>query len=83
MKKLKETKMTEQDINRLERRIYDLSSRLTDALGELSIAASEIFGQQLIADLTEGNEIEFRRIGNDDVVNDCDCIRIEEIKKLL
>ena len=75
--------MTEQRLNELENNVYELSNRLNVALSELSEAASEIYGQEIVADFCGGAEIEFRRLDNDGFINDYDCIRMEEIKNLL
>ena len=65
----------------LEKKVYELSSKLNGALNELSEAATKINGQPLVADLCGGDEIEFRRLDKDGIPNDYDCIRIEDIKK--
>ena len=70
------------ELRRAERRVFNASNRLSAALEELSNIATEIYGEDLQADLCGGGEIEFRRRGRDGYVDDYDCVRIEDIEKL-
>lgn len=47
-------------------------------LEELSVMASEIYGEELDADLCNGGEIEFRTKDNPDGLNDI-ALRIEDV----
>lgn len=47
-------------------------------LGQLSVIASEIYGEELTADLCNGAEIEFRTAGNPDGLNDI-ALRMEDV----
>ena len=71
------------ELRRAERRVLDAANRLSAALGTLSNIATEIYGEDLQADLCGGSEIEFRRIGSDGYFDALDCVRIEEIEKRL
>lgn len=57
----------------------DYSNSLTGALGTLASMASEVLGYEVVADICNGNEIEFRTIINDSVANNDVAIRIEDI----
>ena len=72
--------MTERELMRRYNRVLEMEARLNSALGSLSEAASQIYGQELIADLCGGSEIEFRF--EDDYASDS-CIRIEELIDIL
>ena len=71
--------MTEKKLRKLEDRCYRISSELSGALANLSSAASEVLGYDVIADLCGGGEIEFRMIDQYDVPDDFSCIRIEDV----
>ena len=62
--------------------MFNASNRLSAALEELSNIATEIYGEDLQADLCGGGEIEFRRRGRNGYVDDYDCVKIEDIEKL-
>ena len=64
-------------------KVLDASTALSSALGRLSSIASEIYGEELQADLCGGWEIEFRRNDEQGVVDDFDCIRIEDLEKMI
>ena len=70
------------ELRRAERRVFNASNRLSAALEELSNIATEIYGEDLQADLCGGGEIEFRRRGLDGYVDDYDYVKIEDIEKL-
>ena len=54
--------MTERKLKLLEYKCYDAEARLNEALSDLAIAASEVLGFDVNADICTGNEIEFRRV---------------------
>ena len=69
------------ELRRVERRVFNASNRLNTALEELSNIATEIYGEDLQADLCSDGEIEFRRRGRDGYVDDYDYVKIEDIEK--
>lgn len=70
--------MTANQLMKLYDKVNDLNSQLQAALETLGNAASEMYGQELQADLCGDNEIEFRLMDGDFAdVNTC--IRIEDI----
>ena len=71
------------ELRRAERRVLDAANRLSCALGELSAIATEIYGEDLQADLCGGAEIEFRRRDTDGYFDALDCVRLEDILKKL
>lgn len=68
------------ELRRLLNQVYAASARLSVALAQLSDIATEIYGEDLQADLCGGCEIEFRRRGDDGYFDALDCVRIEEIE---
>ena len=70
---------TERQIRALENRCYKYSTELLGALGDLSKAATEILGYEVLADLCPGEEIEFRPISNEGYVDVFECITMEDI----
>ena len=72
-----------QQLKKAEQKVLDASTALSSALGHLSSIASEIYGEELQADLCGGEEIEFRRSDEHGVVDDFDCIRIEDLEKMI
>lgn len=70
------------ELRRAEKRVLDAANRLSASLGELSNVATEIYGEDLQADLCEGGEIEFRRRNGDGYFDDFDCVRFEDIEKI-
>ena len=70
------------ELRRAERRVLDAANRLSAALGELSNIATEIYGEDLQADLCGGGEIEFRRRNDDGYFDAFDCVRFEDIEKI-
>jgi len=71
--------MTEKKLKSLERKCYEAESKLNHALADLANAASEILGFEVIADICNGSEIEFRQVDKFGSVDDFDCIRMEGI----
>jgi predicted thioredoxin/glutaredoxin len=54
--------------NKAVDKVLDKSNELVNALEELSSLASEIYGEELIADICDGEEIEFRVNGDVDSI---------------
>ena len=75
--------MTERKLLDIQDKVYMLSSRLTGMLDKLSVAASEVLGYEVYADLCGGDEIEFRTRGSDGWIDDCVCIRMEAVLNVL
>jgi hypothetical protein len=71
------------ELRRTVRRVFELENRLSLELSNLSSIASEIYGEDLQADLCNGGEIEFRRRGDDGYFDALDCVRLEEIEERL
>jgi len=71
------------ELHRCIEQVYNLSNRLSLALQNLSSIATEIYGEDLQADLCGGNEIEYRRLGPDGYFDAMDCIRLEDIEERL
>lgn len=71
--------MTNKRIIYLSYRVQALSISLSSKLQELARAASERLGYEVVADLCNGGEIEFRRVMEDGVPDTDSCIRIEDI----
>ena len=70
------------ELKRAESRVFDAANRLSAALGELSDIATEIYGEDLQADLCGGGEIEFRRRNDDGYFDTFDCVRFEDNQKI-
>ena len=62
-------------------RVSRLNSEITNELGKLSALASAILGYEVVADLCNGDEVEFRRVLPNGSPDTNDCIRIEGIIK--
>lgn len=71
--------ITVKELCRIENKVYDLSASLTAQLEILGKAASEILGYQVVADLCNGEEIEFRIVEKEDIADSNSCIRMEEV----
>lgn len=71
--------MTIREIKRLEQKVYEYETKLNGSLQKLAAAASLVLGYDVVADLCNGNEIEFRVFGDKDVSDTDSCIRINEI----
>ena len=56
-----------------------LDNRLECSMGELGRLATEIYGEELVAEMCAGNEIEFRRIDDNGFVDAYSTILIEDI----
>ncbi len=71
--------MADKQIIKLSNKVLSLSVDLTSKLQELARVASERLGYDVVADLCNGGEIEFRRIIDDDVPDADSCILLEDI----
>ena len=71
--------MTDKQIIELNNNVLSLNNDLSCKLQELGRIASERLGYDVIADLCNGGEIEFRVIMGDGVADSDSCIRLEEI----
>lgn len=71
--------MTDYSIKILNSICLRLNIRLSNKLQELSRAASERLGYDVVADICNGGEIEFRRILKDGLADDNSCILIEDV----
>ena len=68
-------------INLVKRRYQsalNASIRLSNSLQQLSVAASQLYGEELDAEICAGNEIEFRTANDPDSLNGT-ALRIEDI----
>ena len=71
--------MTDKQIIRLNEKALHLNISLSNALQELAKAVSDRLGKEVVADLCNGGEIEFRHVLSDGVSDDFDCIRLSDI----
>lgn len=71
--------ITKKKMLRAEQLCYDYSNSLMSALEALASMASEVLGYEVVADICNGEEIEFRTVMNDSVANDDVAIRMEDI----
>ena len=69
-----------QQLKKAKEKVLDASIKLGSALGHLSSIATEIYGEDLQADICGGSEIEFRRRGEDGYFDALDCVRLEDIE---
>ena len=68
------------ELRRTLNRVLNLENKLSGALAQLSDIATEIYGEDLQADLCGGSEIEFRRRDESGYFDALDCVRIEDIE---
>lgn len=71
--------MNKKKLIKLQDKCFSCENALQSALSELAIAASEVLGYEVVADLCNGSEIEFRTITDDGVPDNDSCIRIEDV----
>ncbi len=71
--------MTDKQIINLNDKVLLLNIDLSNKLQKLASAASERLGYDVVADLCNGAEIEFRRIMDDGVPDTDSCILLEEV----
>ena len=69
-----------QQLKKAKEKVLDASIKLGSALSHLSSIATEIYGEDLQADICGGEEIEFRRRGEDGYFDALDCVRLEDIE---
>ena len=65
-------------VKRQYQKVLDASTVLSNSLQFLSIAASQLYGEELDAEICAGGEIEFRTANNPDGLNGI-ALRIEDI----
>ena len=58
-----------------------LNNRLECKMGKLALLATDIYGEELVADICSGSEIEFRRLDDNGFVDADSAILIEDIIK--
>ena len=71
--------MTDKQIINLNNKVLSLNIDLSNKLQDLARAASERLGYDVVADLCNGGEIEFRRIMYDGVPDTDTCILLEDV----
>ena len=71
--------MTDKQIIELSNEVLSISVDLTSKLQVLARVASERLGYDVVADLCNGEEIEFRRIMDDGIPDADSCILLEGI----
>ena len=71
--------ITKKKLLRAEQLCYKFSNDLTCALEVLASMASEVLGYEVVADICNGDEIEFRTMIDDSVADDDIAIRMEDI----
>ena len=71
--------MDKKKLIKLQDKCFSCKNALNEALSNLAIAASEVLGYEVVADLCNGSEIEFRTIADDGVADSNSCIRMEDI----
>lgn len=65
-------------IKRQYQKVLEASTVLSNSLQFLSIAASQLYGEELVAEICAGGEIEFRTVNDPDGLNSI-ALRIEDI----
>lgn len=73
--------MTDKQIKRLYDTVLSIETKLSFALQELGLAVSARLGKDVIADLCNGGEIEFRETLEDGSPDTTCCIRLEDVLK--
>lgn len=71
--------MTDKQIINLNNKVLSLNIDLSSKLQILARAASERLGYDVVVDLCNGAEIEFRRIMDDSVPDTDSCILLEDV----
>lgn len=71
--------MTDKQIINLNNKVLSLSIELSNKLQALARAASERLGYDVVADLCNGAEIEFRRVMDDGMPDTDSCIYLEDV----
>lgn len=65
-------------VKRYYQRALDASAKLSESLQQLSVAASQLYGEELEAEICAGEEIEFRTENDPDGLDGI-ALRIEDI----
>ena len=63
--------------------VIDVATELNARLGKLGKLATDVYGENLTADLCGGYEIEFRRNDENGFIDADDCIRLETLLEIL
>lgn len=71
--------VTKSKLIRKQNQVLSSFNQTQGFLEELSILASEAYGEDLHADLCNGGEIEFRTSDDPDGLNGDSCIRLEDV----
>ena len=71
--------VTKSKLIRKQNQVLSFFNQTQGALEELSILASEAYGEELKADLCNGGEIEFRTSDDPDGLNGDSLIRLEDV----
>lgn len=71
--------MDKKKLIKLQDKCFSCENALNKALSNLAVAASEVLGYEVVADICHGSEIEFRTITDNDVPDSNSCIRMEDI----
>lgn len=71
--------MDKKKLIKLQDKCFSCENALNKALSNLAVAASEVLGYDVVADLCHGSEIEFRSVTDGDIPNSNSCIRMEDI----
>lgn len=66
-------------LKKLETNVLAASAQLSAALGKLSSVASEIYGEEISADLCAGGEIEYRTVDSNGYIDSFATLRLEDI----
>ena len=70
--------VTIKDLNKAYEKVLDCENKLMCALEKLSVIASDLYGEELVANICNGSEIEFRTESDPDGL-DSTSLRIEDI----
>ena len=65
-------------VKRQYQKVLEASTVLSNSLQFLSIAVSQLYGEELVAEICAGGEIEFRTVNDPDGLNGI-ALRIEDI----
>jgi len=76
-------KMTKSEIKKAYAKCLQKSNELELAMQALSAKVSQALGVDYVADICNGDEIEFRKLDEYGLADANDCVRIEEILEKL
>lgn len=71
--------MTERQLREAENKVLHYSNLMLGALGHLGQMATDILGYEVVADICNGSEIEFRPLDSYGVADALVCISMEDI----